>query len=230
MPFEFGPPAVYKPTDELLGELLLELHMRTGFLSEFTHISEGKSRVGDLPTILCAVLIASAACFSFAATLLWSSLFFKCPAGKAAPRAATCSPVSLLIGTATAMRPGVLSSLLTANPASRTFAIRFKISLSDLGWEFAGDFSLTPVKRLIISASLNPASNVLPAALEKAGTRDPISTVTLTLSVPSTLSTNKTEEPSRTPNVIVCLSSWTRLAIAFRTFSRLPPAMKPLPT
>ncbi|MEP6637520.1 MAG: hypothetical protein ABJB97_12405, partial [Acidobacteriota bacterium] len=26
MPFEFGPPSVYKPTDELLGELLLELH------------------------------------------------------------------------------------------------------------------------------------------------------------------------------------------------------------
>jgi len=43
-----------------LPELLLELHMRTGFLSEFTHISEGKSRVGDLPTSLCAVLIAEA--------------------------------------------------------------------------------------------------------------------------------------------------------------------------
>ncbi|HEX9422218.1 MAG TPA: hypothetical protein VF899_03190 [Pyrinomonadaceae bacterium] len=26
MPFEFGPPSVYKPTDELLGDLLLELH------------------------------------------------------------------------------------------------------------------------------------------------------------------------------------------------------------
>lgn len=26
MPFEFGPPSIYKPTDELLGDLLLELH------------------------------------------------------------------------------------------------------------------------------------------------------------------------------------------------------------
>ena len=26
MSVEFGPPAVYKPTDELLGELLLEMH------------------------------------------------------------------------------------------------------------------------------------------------------------------------------------------------------------
>src|SRR6266571_295812 len=43
-----------------LPELLLELHMRAGFLSEFTHISEGKSRVSDLPTSLCAVLIAEA--------------------------------------------------------------------------------------------------------------------------------------------------------------------------
>ena len=26
LPFEFGPPSIYKPTDELLGDLLLELH------------------------------------------------------------------------------------------------------------------------------------------------------------------------------------------------------------
>jgi hypothetical protein len=26
MPLEFGPPAIEKPTDELLGEMLLELH------------------------------------------------------------------------------------------------------------------------------------------------------------------------------------------------------------
>jgi len=26
LPFEFGPPSIYKPTDELLGELLTELH------------------------------------------------------------------------------------------------------------------------------------------------------------------------------------------------------------
>ena len=26
LPFEFGPPSIYKPTDELLGELLSELH------------------------------------------------------------------------------------------------------------------------------------------------------------------------------------------------------------
>lgn len=43
-----------------LPELLLELHMRTGFLSEFTHISENKSRMDDLPISLCAVLLAAA--------------------------------------------------------------------------------------------------------------------------------------------------------------------------
>jgi hypothetical protein len=41
-------------------ELLLELHVRTGFLSEFTHIHESKSRVSDLLTSLCAVLVAEA--------------------------------------------------------------------------------------------------------------------------------------------------------------------------
>jgi len=43
-----------------LPELVLELHVRTGFLSEFTHIHESKSRISDLPTSLCAVLLAEA--------------------------------------------------------------------------------------------------------------------------------------------------------------------------
>jgi len=43
-----------------LPELLLELHVRTGFLSEFVHISEHKSRMEDLPISLCAALVAQA--------------------------------------------------------------------------------------------------------------------------------------------------------------------------
>ncbi|MEO9031171.1 MAG: Tn3 family transposase [Ktedonobacteraceae bacterium] len=43
-----------------LPELLLEIQERTGFASEFSHISEGRSRVDDLPTSICAVLIAEA--------------------------------------------------------------------------------------------------------------------------------------------------------------------------
>jgi TnpA family transposase len=43
-----------------LPELLLELHMRTGFLSDFTHISEHKSRMDDLSISLCAALVAQA--------------------------------------------------------------------------------------------------------------------------------------------------------------------------
>lgn len=41
-------------------ELLLEIHARTGFAHEFTHISEGEARVSDLPMSLCAVLLAEA--------------------------------------------------------------------------------------------------------------------------------------------------------------------------
>jgi TnpA family transposase len=41
-------------------EVLLEIHARTGFAHEFTHISEGAARVGDLPISLCAVLLAEA--------------------------------------------------------------------------------------------------------------------------------------------------------------------------
>lgn len=43
-----------------LPELLLEMHARTGFAQEFTHISEGAARVEDLPISLCAVLLAEA--------------------------------------------------------------------------------------------------------------------------------------------------------------------------
>jgi TnpA family transposase len=43
-----------------LPELLLEIATRTEFTSKFTHVSERESRVGDLGTSLCAVLIAEA--------------------------------------------------------------------------------------------------------------------------------------------------------------------------
>lgn len=43
-----------------LPEILLEIAVRTGFANEFTHISERDSRVSDLSTSLCAVLIAEA--------------------------------------------------------------------------------------------------------------------------------------------------------------------------
>jgi len=43
-----------------LPEALLEIHARTGFADEFTHLSEGRARVSDLPTSLCAVLLAQA--------------------------------------------------------------------------------------------------------------------------------------------------------------------------
>ena len=40
--------------------MLLEIHARTGFAQEFTHLSEGEARVEDLPVSLCAVLLAEA--------------------------------------------------------------------------------------------------------------------------------------------------------------------------
>ncbi|MCP4304390.1 MAG: Tn3 family transposase, partial [bacterium] len=43
-----------------LPELLLEIHLRTGFAEAFTHISEAQSRVEDLPISVCAVLLAEA--------------------------------------------------------------------------------------------------------------------------------------------------------------------------
>jgi TnpA family transposase len=43
-----------------LPELFLEIQARTGFASEFSHISEARSRLEDLPTSICAVLLAEA--------------------------------------------------------------------------------------------------------------------------------------------------------------------------
>jgi TnpA family transposase len=43
-----------------LPELLLEIHARTGFASEFTHASEADARAGDLATSVCAILLAEA--------------------------------------------------------------------------------------------------------------------------------------------------------------------------
>jgi len=43
-----------------LPELLLEVHTWTGFAEEFTHVSEGDTRVEDLAVSLCAVLLAEA--------------------------------------------------------------------------------------------------------------------------------------------------------------------------
>ncbi len=43
-----------------LPEVLLEIHARTGFAHEFTHLSEGAARAEDLPISLCAVLLAEA--------------------------------------------------------------------------------------------------------------------------------------------------------------------------
>ena len=43
-----------------LPDLLLEIHARTGFADEFTHISEGNARVKDLAISICAVLMAEA--------------------------------------------------------------------------------------------------------------------------------------------------------------------------
>lgn len=43
-----------------LPDVLLEMQQRTGFLDEFTHISEANSRARDLHVSLCAVLVAEA--------------------------------------------------------------------------------------------------------------------------------------------------------------------------
>lgn len=43
-----------------LPELLLEIQARTGFASEFSHISEARSRLDDLALSVCAVLLAEA--------------------------------------------------------------------------------------------------------------------------------------------------------------------------
>ena len=38
----------------------LEIHARTGFAQEFTHISEGEARASEMPVSLCTVLLAEA--------------------------------------------------------------------------------------------------------------------------------------------------------------------------
>jgi TnpA family transposase len=43
-----------------LTELILEIHARTDFLDEFTHVSESSARADDLSISLCAVLLAEA--------------------------------------------------------------------------------------------------------------------------------------------------------------------------
>jgi TnpA family transposase len=43
-----------------LPDVLLEIQARTNFAAEFTHVSEGAARVADLPTSVCAVLLAEA--------------------------------------------------------------------------------------------------------------------------------------------------------------------------
>lgn len=43
-----------------LPEVLLEMHIQTGFADEFTHLSEAGTRVQDLPLSVCAVLLAEA--------------------------------------------------------------------------------------------------------------------------------------------------------------------------
>jgi hypothetical protein len=43
-----------------LPELLLEIEARTGFAAEFTHLSERRSRIEELPISLCAVLLTQA--------------------------------------------------------------------------------------------------------------------------------------------------------------------------
>lgn len=43
-----------------LPEVLLEIHARTGFAYEFTHLSEGEARASDLPVSVCAMLLAEA--------------------------------------------------------------------------------------------------------------------------------------------------------------------------
>ena len=41
-----------------LPETILEMHLQTGFLDEFTHVSEGNARVSGLHVSLCAALVA----------------------------------------------------------------------------------------------------------------------------------------------------------------------------
>ena len=49
-----------------LPEVLLEIHRRTGFAHDFTHISEAEARADDLDISICAVLVAQACNVGFA--------------------------------------------------------------------------------------------------------------------------------------------------------------------
>jgi len=49
-----------------LPEVLLEIHRRTGFANDFTHISEAEARADDLDISICAVLLAQACNVGFA--------------------------------------------------------------------------------------------------------------------------------------------------------------------
>jgi TnpA family transposase len=49
-----------------LPEVLLEIHRRTGFVGDFTHISEAEARADDLDISICAVLLAQACNVGFA--------------------------------------------------------------------------------------------------------------------------------------------------------------------
>ena len=49
-----------------LPEVLLEIHRRTGFANDFTHVSEAEARVDDLHISICAVLLAQACNIGFA--------------------------------------------------------------------------------------------------------------------------------------------------------------------
>jgi TnpA family transposase len=49
-----------------LPEVLLEIHRRTGFAGDFTHISEAEARADDLEISICAVLLAQACNIGFA--------------------------------------------------------------------------------------------------------------------------------------------------------------------
>jgi len=41
-------------------QLLLEVNRWTGFMNDFRHISEAKSRINELPISICALLISQA--------------------------------------------------------------------------------------------------------------------------------------------------------------------------
>lgn len=52
-----------------LTELLLEIHAHTGFVDEFTHVSESNARAEDLTTSICAVVTNS--------VVLWNTIYMQ---------------------------------------------------------------------------------------------------------------------------------------------------------